>query len=148
MMMKNLLTLAVVLSTCLSISACLKKTINPPSSTFTGNWRLVSDSTTIQFWGLWNGRPDTGVIYMGKPADHYNFLVNGKLYIAEDGNLDTVNYIALSHDTLEIKYISEAWLNPFKYIVSNHTDHNMTLTSAFPSVTPETAYTYVIKLTK
>lgn len=146
--MKKLLTLTVVFSIWFSISACLKKAINPSSSTFTGNWRLVSDSTTVQFWGLWNGRPDTGIIYKGKPADHYNFLANGKLYIAEDGNLDTVNYVSLPHDTLEIRYINKAWLNPLKYIIINHTNNNLTLTSAFPLVTPETAYTHVIKLAK
>ncbi len=140
-----------LLFTGIMISSCLKQAENVgpvQSNSLTGKWRIVSDSTIIQFWGLWNARADTGVNYAGKPVDYYNFLASGTLYTFANGVLDTATYKALTNDTIQLKYANPPWENPAKYLVSNYTGHTLTLTSAFPVVSPETAYTHIIKLSK
>jgi len=149
--MKKLFNFLILAGIVFTISSCLKGNgidAQLPQTSFTGNWTIVNDSTITQFWGLWAGRADTGINYVGKPTDHYNFLANGTIYFSENNNLDTATYIVLTHDTLEFKYDYPAWRNPAKYIITNHTSHTLTLTSAFPDITPETAYTHIINLKK
>jgi len=143
---------------CLALTSCLKgrikSTDNTPLSTnnLVSNWSLVSDTTTANYWGLWAGRPATGINYIGKANDHFNFTSYGKLYIQQDNSLDTETY-KLSHDTIMVKY---AYINGStmqidsgynaRYIVTDLTSHTCTLTSSL--VSPETVYNSTIKLNR
>jgi len=123
-------------------------TIATTQSSMAGKWSIVNDSTAIQFWGLWNGRAPAGVNYLGKSSDYYNFLSNGTLYTSENNVLDTATYVVMQHDTMQFTYPYPIWLNPAKYVVSNHTANTMTLTNAFPAVSPETISIHIINLKK
>ncbi len=149
--MKPITTLLLILALSAVIFSCKKPAVAPPSgpdSSVTGDWHIVNDLTITQFWGLWAGRPDTRSNYVGRATDHFNFMPDGTLYTSENNYLDTATYENIKNDTLQYKYWHPDWLNPVQYIVSNHTEHKMTLTSAYPAVSPETTYTHVINLEK
>jgi len=146
--MKQFTTLLAI-AACAMFSSCLKGTDDSPADTsLVGNWVLVNDSTTTTFWGLWAGEPTRGSNYVGVASDHYNFLSNGTLYISEANVLDTATYQKIHNDTLTYKYWYPTWFNAAKYIVSNHTAHTLTLTSAYPAVSPETTYSHIINFKK
>lgn len=144
--MRKLYGPLMILGIILLFSSCLKEANKGVSTSFTGKWRIVSDSTTTQFWGLWAGRPNVGSNYAGTASDYYNFTADGKLYTSENNYLDTGTYQKMRLDSIGFSY--PRWQLSIKYLVSNHTTHTMTLTSAFPMVTPETAYIHIIKLQK
>ena len=129
-----------------------KDTIPVTTSSFSGNWVLVNDTTTTNFWGIWNGRAPVGTNYVGKTADYYNFTSYGKLYIHQDTNRDTETY-KLSHDTVLIRtaYIDgqtnqlDSTYNPW-YVISGFTAHSCTLKKYF--ISPETASFSTINLKK
>lgn len=156
-MQKSPILFAAIL-TLLILSSCLKGRVNSTenilvsTANFVGNWSLVNDTTTINFWGLWSGRPAVGTNYIAKAGDRYNFTSYGKLYIQQDNKLDTQTY-KLSHDTVLVRYayidgttmqIDSAY-DPL-YIITNLTNHSCTLTSSL--VSPETASISTIKLNR
>jgi hypothetical protein len=133
------------------LSSC-KKTDHPslqaPVADFTGHWSLVNDSTVFQFWGLWSGTPTSSTNYTGNTGDYYNILQDGTVYTAENSKLDTFKLTVTNNDTLVLKYLHPGFLNPVKYLVSNHTDHTLTLNSAVPLISPQTVTTHFLNFKK
>jgi hypothetical protein len=152
--MKPVITFLLILTVYAVIFSCKKLNevpiINNSSkdTSFVGNWSIVNDYTDTQFWGLWAGLQPTGTNYAGKATDYYNFLPNGTLYTSENNYSDTFTYVKMKLDTIEFTYLNPGLFNPIQYIVSNHTEHTMTLTNAYPFISPETNITHTINLKK
>ena len=152
--MKKVITLLLFVGVSAAITSCLKGVgSNPTKPTLVSNWTLVNDSTTIQFWGLWQGRPDTGINYAGAIGDHYNFMQNGQVYIKEGTTLDTGTYTTGANNKIVIKfkYLNgqgnppDGWTEDFT--VSTLTAHTLTLTGGI-FVSPETASTHILYFKK
>ena len=156
--MKKAPTLFTAFVICMIFTSCLKGNTNNTNNiqistaNLESNWSLVSDTTTINYWGIWSNKPTTGLNYIGKANDHYNFTSYGKLYIQQGTTLDTQTY-ELSHDTVLVKYAYldgptnklDSAYDPF-YIVTSLTNHTCTLTSTM--VSPETVFNSTIKLSR
>jgi hypothetical protein len=152
--MRKTFTILLFVSISIAFSACLKGVgDNPTRPTIVGNWSLLHDSTTIQFWGLWQGKPDTGINYAGLAGDHYNFLQNGTVYIKQGNILDTGTYVISANNKIEIKfnYLNgqgnppDGWTEDFTY--SNLTKNSLTLTGG-TFVSPESASTHILYFKK
>jgi hypothetical protein len=145
--MKFFYTFLLILAMGTMLSSCLKGLNNGPAAetSLVGKWSIISDSTTTQFWGIWSDEPQKGTVYFGKPADYYNFLPDGTVYTSLEGGLDTATYVQLKNDTLEFVFAA-SWRDPQKFIISNHTAQYMTLTDAFPFISPETVSSSIIYL--
>jgi hypothetical protein len=145
--MKNHLPAAIILLFTVNVLffSCLKDKGNDPAGSLQGKWSVVSDSSSLQNWGLWSNKPSTGSKYSGRPGDYYLFTTNME-YSKEDTLLDTNNY-RVNKDTLFLTY-TDSYHNTYTtdYILSNFTYHTVTLTSF--GLTPETAFTRIIKLQK
>ena len=98
----------------------------------TGNWTLVSDSTSNIA-----GAADNGTItgYSGQLGDHFSFTGDGQLYIAEANKNDTANYTITRDNKVVVSYPNQAIvtsyaasLNVFKPV--NLTRQSVTLVSA------------------
>jgi len=76
--------------------AC-KKDGNSTSS-ITGKWSVVSDST---FVGV--GAGNHPVDYAGQAGDYFDFRTDGNIYTKEGTVLDTLNYKLVSDNTLIIE---------------------------------------------
>lgn len=117
-----------------------------------GNWKLVNDSTNMQFWGLWSGRAPVITNYFGKATDYYNFTAYGKLYVHDNAIIDSQTY-KLARDTVfsEYPYIDgqtnqvDSAYNAH-YVITLLTQHSCTLTTFF--ISPETASFSTINLSR
>jgi len=150
--MKHFINFLLFFAIIFLFSACLKGVGDPAPSTLVGNWAIANDSTITGFWGLWSGRPDTGINYIGQPGDHFNFMSNGKVYIKEGAELDTGTYTLSKDNQLEIKFNylngqpnQGGWTKD--YVLSQLTNHAAKLTGG-TFVSPETSYTHIINLQK
>ena len=145
--MRNYLPLAAMLLVAVSVlfCSCLKDKGGDPVGSIQGKWTIVSDSFSLQNWGLWSNKPSTGSKYLGKPGDYYLFTSNME-YSKEDTLLDTNNY-RINKDTLFLTF-TDSYHNTYTncYILSNFTYYTVTLTSF--GLTPETAFTRIINLKK
>jgi len=141
-----------IAATGLMLQACKVGEAPPPKTSvvidaqFAGAWHIVNDSTIIQYWGIRAGKAQTGLNYAGKPADYYNFSPAGAVYIPEDNFLDTAAYVKMQADTMELQYPNAPVGYFDKFIVSNFTQHTLTLTGVSPAVSPETILTHIINL--
>jgi len=97
--MKYLFTLAVIILIidCLVLASCKKENT---AIDLTGNWQLVTDSTSISGSGPFKGGGQT---YIGTQADHYIFTSDGHLYAHEGNNIDTATY-AINNTKLNLNY--------------------------------------------
>jgi hypothetical protein len=153
--MKKPTSLLLIVTLCTVLFSCLKEGVNTakPSSSLIGTtWNVVTDSTTTGFWGIWSGRATTGSKYIGKAGDYFNFTNYGKLYSSINGQKDT-EYYRITGDTLGFRYayIDGQTNQPDStynqaYIISNLTNHTVTLSSSF--VSPETVFTSIVNLSK
>jgi hypothetical protein len=152
--MKKTIIILLFVSVSAVLTSCLKGTVsNPAKPALLGNWALVNDSTTIQFWGLWQGRPDTGINYAGVAGDHYNFIQNGQMFIKEGANSDTGTYTNIAQNKLELKFMylngrgnpPDGWVEDFT--INTLTEHALTLTGG-TFVSPETASTHILYFQK
>ena len=148
--MKKIITILLFVSASIAFTSCLKGVGNNPTRpTIVGNWALVNDSTKIQFWGLWQGKPDTGINYIGAAGDHYNFMQNGKMYIKQGTTLDTGTYTTLANNKIEIKFTylngqgnpPDGWTEDFT--INTLTNNSLTLAGG-TLVSPETASSHVL----
>jgi len=125
------------------IFSCKKLSVAPAKPTIMGRWNILSDSTTFILWGSLP-KPDTsGQMYPGVSGDYFNFASNGKLYINdhEKIGLDTAYFKSVSDTSLLIQYFytfpnvpnAVNWypygLGNGTYIMTNLTDHSVTLTT-------------------
>jgi hypothetical protein len=152
--MKRTITILLFVSLLTTFSAYLKGVSNRPTTpTIVGNWTLDHDSTTIQFWGLWQGKPDTGINYAGAAGDHYNFMQNGKVFIKEGSTLDTGTYKSIATNKIELNFTylngqgnpPNGWVEDF--MITALTGHSLTLTGG-TFVSPETSSTHTLYLKK
>jgi len=67
--------------------------------TLEGKWKIVRDSTYSN-----DGEPHTGSSYKGTADDYFQFTGDGKLYISENGAIDTANY-TISNKTITVNYL-------------------------------------------
>jgi hypothetical protein len=128
--MRNLAICTLIFMIFTILTSCLKENASKgtPSSSLTGNWTVVNE-TTID-----TSRVGTTVSnYTGKPGDYFNFTTYGKLYWSINGQKDTATYL-VSGDTLKFKYayidgrtnmVDSAYSNA--YTLSNLTTHTCTL---------------------
>lgn len=71
--------------------------------TLSGQWKLVKDSVTYS-----DGNGQNGVsndIYNGKAGDYFEFTNEGKLYIQENGAIDTANYTINTDKSITVNYL-------------------------------------------
>jgi len=130
----------------------IKNNQTTATSPLDGNWTIVNDSTTTDFWGLWANLPSTGTNYVGQTGDYYNFMSNGKLYRNEGTSADTSLYTLNKNNIIELLfyYPNSTIFNAQRtrhYAVSNLTAHTMTL-KGDTAVSPETVYSHIINLKK
>ena len=71
--------------------------------TLTGQWKLVKDSVTYADGNGQNGTSSD--VYNGKAADHFEFTNEGKLYIRENGAIDTANYTINTDKSITVNYL-------------------------------------------
>jgi len=117
----------------------------------TGTWQVINDTTTQTPWGIWDGRPVTGVNYVGTIADHYTFTADGHMYDFMQGHADTATYtISKNQVDIEYTYTNNArqpeglYHGLFTFIrLGPHTASFSTL-----AVSPEVAYSSVTHLRK
>lgn len=69
-----------------------------PRITLTGAWKLVKDSSSYA-----DGSP--AGTYNGTDADYFQFTEDGKLYILENGLVDTANYTINSDKSISVNYL-------------------------------------------
>jgi len=152
--MKKTFTILLFVGVSIVVTSCLKGVGNGPAKpAIVGNWVLVNDSTTIQFWGLWQGRADTGINYAGIAGDHYNFMQNGQVFIKEGSTLDTGTFKTVAQNKIELKFMylngqgnpPDGWIEDFT--INTLTGHTLTLTGG-TFVSPETASTHILYFKK
>jgi hypothetical protein len=107
--------------------------INP--GTLTGTWKLVRDSSSYS-----DGT--SGSAYKGVDADYFQFAEDGKLYIQENGLVDTANYTINTDKSISVNYLvyNSVPVNGNGSNVTNFkqvglTGNSVTLTSSVASTT-------------
>ena len=106
--------------------------------TLAGQWKVVKDSVTYT-----SGNSQTGVssdVYKGKAADYFEFTNDGKLYIQENGAIDTANYTINTDNSLTVNYlvyngvpVNSYGSNIVNFHPVNLTGTSVTLTSSVAS---------------
>jgi len=106
-----------------------------PSITLIGTWKLVKDSSSYSNGG-------SGSTYKGADADYFQFTEDGKLYIQENGLVDTANYTINTDKSISVNYLvyNSVPVNGYGSNVTNFkqiglTGNSVTLTSSVASVT-------------
>jgi len=94
--------------------------------TLTGQWKLVKDSVSYSN-GLGQSGPSSDV-YNGKAADYFEFTSDGKLYIQENGLVDTANYVINTDQSITVNYLVYNSLTVASYgsIITNFHQVNLT----------------------
>ncbi|MBS1519522.1 MAG: hypothetical protein JST50_00890 [Bacteroidetes bacterium] len=97
--------------------------------TLSGQWKLVKDSVAYSD-GLGQNSPSSDV-YNGKAADYFEFTSDGKLYIQENGLVDTANYTINTDKSITVNYLVYNSLKVASYgsIITNFQQVNLTGTS-------------------
>jgi len=97
--------------------------------TLLGPWKLVKDSVTYSD-GLGQSGPSSDV-YNGKATDSFEFTNDGKLYIQENGLVDTANYTINTDKSITVNYLVYNSLKVASYgsIITNFRQVNLTGTS-------------------
>jgi len=151
--MRKLIILLLVTSAAFTLSSCLKGAGNPaPAGILTGNWMLVRDSSYTSFWGLWSGLKPTSSVYIGTPSDHYDFMANGNVWIAQNHDTDTASFTLTQGTKLVLTYLYTdgqpvTYQETSTYTISNLSAHTMKLTSG-QFISPETVGYSVLYLKK
>jgi len=69
--------------------------------TLSGQWKLVKDSLSYS-GGEVAGNPE---VYNGTAADYFEFTNDGKLYIQENGAVDTATYTINTDKSITVNYL-------------------------------------------
>lgn len=75
--------------------SCKKDTV---SNALVGKWNVLSDST---FEGV--AQNNHALDYTGEPGDYFDFRTDGKVYIKESSQLDTLSYTVISSSAVIIQ---------------------------------------------
>ena len=96
--------------------------------TLTGQWKLVKDS--ISFSGG-ESAGATSDVYRGTAADYFEFTNDGKLYIQENGLVDTANYAINTDKSITVNYLvyNGAPVSSYGSVITNFHQVNLTGTS-------------------
>lgn len=97
--------------------------------TLAGQWKLMKDSVAYA-----GGNGQTGVssdVYNGKAADYFDFTSDGKLYIQENGVIDTANYTINADGSIVVNYLvyNGVPVSSYGSIITNFRQVNLTGTS-------------------
>jgi hypothetical protein len=140
--MKKLIITGMFFYVALALFSCKKLgegAKNNSTPTISGRWNLVSDSS------IWepSGYPaeDHDTMYIGKPADFYDFEANGKLSWSEQSITSDSSKYQINSDnnrlTMFYYYPNVSFNNcdcTFVYDITLLTDHKMILTDGpFPT---------------
>ena len=104
--------------------------------TLAGQWKLVKDS--VGFSGG-ESAGATSDIYKGTAADYFEFTNDGKLYIQENGVVDTANYTINTDKSITVNYLvyNGAPVNSYGSIITNF--HQIKLTGTSVTLTSSVA---------
>ena len=131
--MKSFILLMVIAAFCV-LAACKKnKGVEP--ATLVAKWTLVSDYTANHI-----AQMNT---YTGVPGDYFDFRVDGKCYVKEGGQYDTLSYAVTSDSTLNIKPFGYSNAAYYSSKANPITMHTATITNAGPYVPGEVDYRQV-----
>jgi hypothetical protein len=136
--MKPRLLFIALLFFCLSIACKKEKTANTPP-TIVAKWNLVSDYTS-------NHLAQTST-YTGVAGDYFDFRSDGKCYVKEGSQYDTLSYAIKNDTTITIDPFAYNNAAYFSGDANPLTIHAATLTSAGPYPPGEVDYRQV-KLSK
>jgi hypothetical protein len=122
--MKKLVPYSIMLFFAFVIISCKKTQVAPHS--IVGRWSLVSDSAKFQY--------DSPSVYIGKPADYYDFEANGTVSWYENGmgsdsgfyTLNGSAKVTLSYFPKSSTSYSVDTITPF--VITSLTAHSMVLT--------------------
>jgi len=111
-------------------SSCQKQNVQPKSTmaiqssppSIVAKWNLVKDSTSSQLFG-----PPVTRVYVGMPNDYYDFRVDGKCYIRENGAYDTLAYKMLDDTNVVFKDLSS-----YPSTINSLTSHSARFSFALP----------------
>ena len=93
--------------------------------TLSGQWKLVKDSVSYSSGEQAGASSD---VYNGKAADTFEFTNDGKLYIQENGLVDTANYTINTDKSITVNYLVYNSLKVASYgsIITNFRQVNLT----------------------
>jgi hypothetical protein len=96
--------------------------------TVSGQWKLVQDSVGFP------GGESTGAttnVYKGTAVDYFEFTNDGKLYIQENGVVDTANYTIDTDKSITVNYLvyNGAPVSSYGSVITNFHQVNLTGTS-------------------
>lgn len=96
--------------------------------TLSGQWKLMKDS--ISFTGG-ESAGATSDVYKGAAADYFEFTDDGKLFIQENGLVDTANYTINTDKSITVSYLIYNGLPVSSYgsVITNFHPVNLTGTS-------------------
>jgi len=96
--------------------------------TLEGQWKLVRDS--VGFSGGESAGTTTNV-YEGTSGDYFEFTNDGKLYIKENGVVDTANYTIDTDKSITVNYLvyNGAPVSSYGSVITNFHQVNLTGTS-------------------
>lgn len=96
--------------------------------TLTGLWELVKDS--ISYSNGTNNELSSNV-YNGKATDYFEFTNDGKLYIQENGVIDTANYTINADGSVVVNYLlyNGVPVSSYGSIITGFHQFNLTGTS-------------------
>lgn len=97
--------------------------------TLAGQWKLIKDSVTYS-----NDNGQNGVsndVYHGEAADYFQLTKDGKLYIQENGVIDTANYTINTDKSITVNYLvyNNVPVNSYGSNIVNFHQVNLTGTS-------------------
>jgi len=97
--------------------------------TLSGAWKLVKDS--VSYSGGQSADGATGSVYNGNAADYFEFTNDGKLYIQENGAVDTATYTINTDKSITVNYLvyNNMPITPYGSIITNFNQVNLTGTS-------------------
>ncbi len=121
------------------------------NNTLAGTWKIANDSTHYDGGNVASNA--TSKNYIGKPDDYFTFASTGKVYIKENGMIDTANYTLTGDHKVIFNYTwyNNASVSNYGSVVANFneidvTGNSVTLNSNV--ITAQGVFSRVINLTK
>ena len=99
------------------------------NNTLEGTWKIANDSTNYDGGNVASNAASNN--YIGKPDDYFTFTSTGKVYIKENGVIDTANY-TLTGDykvVFNYTYYNGAPVSNYGSVVANFNAINVTSNS-------------------
>jgi hypothetical protein len=99
------------------------------NTTLEGTWKIVNDSTHYDGGEVAaNARSNN---YPGTSDDSFSFTNTGKLYVKENGVIDTANYNVPADNkiTVNYTYYNDAQVSSYGSVVANFNEVNLTSTT-------------------